>query len=277
MKKLILLFFAIASFGASAQTAKRTPSNIGYLEYLPDKPTNRVIIYLHGSGAGGTGSAADLKKVEGQGLPWCMVDHYTGSTKTWTGLDIPFIVLAPQQAANKNGYVGNPGLCVKFIQELIPIYGATDIFITGFSMGADGAWYTVAKDSTGTVRGIVPVAPANTDYKIGKAVGQKGIPVRVFWGANDNYYKSGTIIPHYQAPNGYKAGGGIDINVTVYPVGGHDAATWRQAYGDLTLYAWMSSLCQSLPVPEEPGIYIDGKFAGADSVNFCNSLITIKK
>lgn len=262
MKTLILI---LLSFSCLAQTAKRTPSGIGYLEYLPDKPSTAVVIYLHGSGSGGTGSASDLNKIKGQGLPWCLQN----------GLKIPFIALAPQQSASKNGYVGNPGLCVKFIQEVILLYKATDIFITGFSMGGDGSWYTAAKDSTFVVRGIVPVAPANTDYKIGKAVGVKGLPVRVFWGKNDSYYKSLKIIPHYQAPNGYKAGGGEDINVRVFEVGGHDSATWKQVYQDPELYVWMASLCQSIPVPLEPGIYIDGVLMGSDSVEFCNSLITV--
>jgi len=234
---LLAGFVLLIPFPSTAQTARRTKSGIGYLEYLPAKPTGKVIVYLHGSGLGGSGSSTDLQKLKEQGLVW-QLEH---------GLKIPFIVLAPQQAATKNGFRGSPGLAVTFIKEISKQYKTTDIILTGFSMGADGSYYTAARDNSHLIRAIVPIAPANTDYRIGDAVGKKNIPVRVYWGQADPYYVDQKIIPHYQAVNGYRNAGGLDLVEEVIPGGGHDETTWSKVYGDKKMYDWLDSLCQKKP------------------------------
>lgn len=238
MRKILLVAFLVLTFSVSAQVgvAKRTTAGRGYLEYLADQKTSRAIIYLHGSGETGDGSTSGLQKVRVHGLCWYLEQ----------GAKIPFHVFAPQQSAGKYGY--NDGMVLQFMNDIRKQYGITDFILTGFSMGADGSYWTAAKDTTGLIRAIIPVAPTNTDYKTALSVGKKNIPVRVFWGANDSWKNGGRTIIYTQAPKGYQDGGGRDLQQVIFPTGGHDAGTWKQVYGNLDI-KWLQSLC----IPEKSG------------------------
>ena len=76
--KLMPFFIAMVCFFHSAQsqqTARMTPNNTGYLEYLPSdystNPTKKypLLIFLHGSNETGNGSPVDLEKVKTNGPP----------------------------------------------------------------------------------------------------------------------------------------------------------------------------------------------------------------
>jgi len=288
MKNVFLLSFVlIAGFAfGQAGVAKKTSSGRGYLEYLPDdydpEKTYHCIISLHSSGKGGTGSPSDLNKLRTECLPYYLEGNEGG-------LELPYIVLAPQQSASKNGYQGqngSRGLVIPFIEEVRQVYHIDKIILTGFSMGGDGALWTGGSSDNinNDIYAAIAVAPANTNFNTGKACGTRKIPVKIFWGPSDSYYTSNTIIAHAQVVNGYLKAY-YDIQKVVLASGTHSKSTWEKVYkadannlNGQSIYDWIESILPPGP-PEEPdpGIYINGQFVGtlADTVNFCNATVNI--
>src|SRR5688572_26526163 len=95
-----LLFLAGITHTQAQQVPKMAPSGRGYLEYLPPGYSTSTelypcIIFLHGSGERGSGSATDLAKVTGNGPPKHIKNGHT-MCFTVNGKTECFIVLSPQ-------------------------------------------------------------------------------------------------------------------------------------------------------------------------------------
>src|SRR4051794_15740152 len=99
----LALLNSLLVFAQDPQKPMMSPSGVGYLEYLPagystSSSLYPAIIFLHGSGERGTGTATDLAKVTNQGIPKLIKN---GSTMCFTvsGKTECFIVLSPQTNA----------------------------------------------------------------------------------------------------------------------------------------------------------------------------------
>jgi predicted peptidase len=151
----------------------------GYMESLPvasgQLPT---IIFLHGSGERGSGSATDLDKILKAGLP-----------KTMNGKPLviggqPFIVLCPQ--TNKWDWKNDGIVFAKWALENYPQIDPTRVYLTGLSMGGEGVWFTAAhaSNSPNIFAAIAPVC-GRANRNEGTIVGTRKIPVWAFHGHAD--------------------------------------------------------------------------------------------
>lgn len=214
---------------------------LGYLEYLPpgygEGAPRPLLIFLHGGGEAGNGSAAMLTLVAKLGIPQLI------AAEEWPE-DHPFVVLSPQY-----GLEPAAGPCdvatdvARFLDFAIDNYqvDSARVYLTGISCGAIGVWDYLAVHGDEVVAAAVPIS-GHAEWAL-ESVGCKPldeVSVWAFHGALDE------IVPaiHIQRPmdeiRACDESGAIEMELTVYPDADHDA--WSRTY-DLSaghdIYAWM--------------------------------------
>ncbi|HZY78429.1 MAG TPA: alpha/beta fold hydrolase [Cyclobacteriaceae bacterium] len=195
--------------------------NLQYLAYKPATPPSGklpVIIYLHDNVA--VGSNPDWMK--GKGLPLLMEN----------GKNIPALVVAPQ-LPDKMGMNWSPAFVDEFVNDVVSKYSVDQdrIYLTGFSMGANGAWeYACAHPDR--VAAVVPIGGWGDPKKV---CNMKSVATWVFHGANDEI-----VIP--QASKNMvqmlKACGG-DVRMTELADVKHEASGAAYAYEGV--FEWILS------------------------------------
>jgi poly(3-hydroxybutyrate) depolymerase len=128
----------------TARLKESTAAPNSYLEYLPpgyDGSTPvPLLVFWHGIGEDGDGSATDLPKVTAWGPPKLIANDKWDAAR-------PFIVLSPQYTAT-NGNIGAGGGCPSsktvndFFAYAVQHYPIDPkrIYLTGLSCGAIGSW-----------------------------------------------------------------------------------------------------------------------------------------
>jgi len=205
--------------------------NLQYLAYKPVTPVSGklpVIVYLHDNVA--VGSNPDWMK--GKGLPLLLEK----------GKSIPALVVAPQ-LPDKMGMSWSPAFVDEFVNDAVSRYSvdADRIYVTGFSMGANGAWeYACAHPDR--VAAIVPIGGWGDPKKV---CNMKNVATWVFHGANDEI-----VIP--QASRNMvqtlKSCGG-DVRMTELANVKHEASEATYAYEGL--FEWI--LSQNKSMSRKPG------------------------
>jgi predicted peptidase len=214
---------------------------LGYLEYLPpgygEGAPRPLLIFLHGGGEAGDGSAAALILVAKLGIPQLI------AAEEWPD-DHPFVVLSPQY-----GLEAAAGPCdvasevASFLDFAIGNYqvDADRVYLTGISCGAIGVWDYLAAHGDEVVAATVPIS-GHAEWALESAGCEPlgDVPVWAFHGVLDE------IVPtiHIQGPmdkiRACDESGPIEMKLTVYPDADHDA--WSRTY-DLSaghdIYAWM--------------------------------------
>jgi len=191
-----------------------------YLTYLPKgfkEEINKswpLILFLHGVAERGN----NVEIVRRNGLPKALEE----------GLSIPFVVIAPQCAA-EGGW--QPSEVIKVLDDAIEKYplDLNRIYLTGLSMGGFGTWKT-ANDYNDIFAAIVPICGGGFIYDAAKI---KHIPTWVFHGALDE------VVPLSKSQDMVNAlrNLGADVLFTVYPQAKHDS--WTETYSNLELYSWL--------------------------------------
>jgi predicted peptidase len=190
-----------------------------YILHLPEgydkKESYPLIVFLHG--AGERGNDTTLLKV---GLP-----------KLLKGAkDYPCIFVAPQCPVD-SWWTRELDTLSAFLKEFL---GRDDVdrkqvYLTGLSMGGDGAWRLAALHPT-WFAAVVPICGRD---KVNSATKLKRIPVWAFHGAKDD------IVPVRESRKivkGINALGG-KAKLTIYPDTDHNA--WDSAYSTKELYPWL--------------------------------------
>ena len=234
MKKLlILLLFPLSLF---AQTVTYVPAlsdpvskstRLGHAAVLPaaySDTTRRwpTIIFLHGSGERGAGTIAELSKTIKNGPAKYLKDGR-------------FLILCPQTNLwSWRGKTQNDAN--EFVKWALKTYriDPSRVYITGLSMGGEGAWFAMADDG-GLYAAGAPVC-GRASRTEGASVAADKIYVWAFHGSAD------TSIPleaHWNAIAGMRSVNKGMIDVTVYPRVGHNC--WDKAYSDMSLYSWFLS------------------------------------
>lgn len=250
---LVLLFlalFADCSFGQLVQTPRMTPQGVGYLEYLPpDYATNTsrtypVLIFLHGLGEMGNGSAADLEKVKANGPPKLIKN---GSTMCFNvnGTDECFIVISPQLSPSVGGWW--PSLLQSFFNEILTgsknyRIDKTRVYLTGLSLGGEGVYMGIGQ--TTDVFAAAAVV-AGFDNVSGCTISARKIPVWGFHGTSDATIPYATGLAQFNAiANCTSPAPAAELKWTSYPNVGHNA--WDKAYttdhsvqSPLNVYEWL--------------------------------------
>jgi predicted peptidase len=190
-----------------------------YILHLPKnyikKETYPLIVFLHG--AGERGDNTKLMKV---GLP----------TLLQAARAYPFILIAPQCPVDSWWTRELNGLSV-FIKSFVNNYPIDKkrIYLTGLSMGGDGAWRLAALHPE-WFAALAPICGRDKTNAVDKL---KTIPTWAFHGKQDD------IVPVNESRKivrGINALGG-DAKLTVYPDADHNA--WDRAYKTPELYQWL--------------------------------------
>ncbi|WP_456823605.1 carboxylesterase family protein [Cellulomonas sp. P5_E12] len=247
-----------------------TGSASGYMEYLPPDyaaPTKSpLLVFLHGYGESGDGSADQLPLLEGTAIPRFIANDGWAASQ-------PFVVLAPQHAPDDGDDVFSScdGLfqgasCVMAIQHelgnvpehspcmtpqevdafLTYAIAAYDVdpsrvYLTGLSCGAYGVWSYLETHGNETVAAAVPIAGDGRPMwgSVGCALGK--VPLWAFAGdADDTVNPAGSIEP--VANINTCPPPAVPAQVTIYPGADHDS--WTQTYtigAANDIYSWMLS------------------------------------
>ena len=165
---IIFLLLSAATFG-QVQTAKyvsMTPLSKAYYEYLPQgySPTGSkkvpLMIFFHGSGEVGDGSAAQLPRVLKHGPPKLINQDVFPNSFSVNGKSFSFVILSPQ-------FTDWPGdrEVDDIINYAIAHYNVdtTRIYLTGLSMGGGAVWEYAGNDINHGKRiaAMVPIAGAS--------------------------------------------------------------------------------------------------------------------
>jgi predicted peptidase len=175
----------------TARPAGTTDAALGYFEYLPpdydDDESSPLLVFLHGYGASGDGSAAGLFGM----LHWGDIPDLIW-TDRWPSKR-PFVMLAPQHAflqdeaqyvscdgvahygswgscimrlQHERGHPDNDSICFtpnevhEFLSYALASYDVDPdrVYLTGLSCGAYGAWEYVAEYGGSQIAAMVPIA-----------------------------------------------------------------------------------------------------------------------
>jgi predicted peptidase len=248
-----------------------TASPMGYAEYLPPSygqtGLSPLLVFLHGSGEGGDGSAEQLQALARAAIPGYIAHD------AWPD-DRPFVVLAPQHvvSGDLSAYsvcdgvefgascaltvqhnLGNPtpgSVCVtpqevhEFIAYAVATYAVDPnrVYLTGLSCGGYGVWEYLSQHLGGQVAAAVPVSGEGRPAWQTAGCTLGAVPLWAFHGGADPVVDpAGSIeaITQLQACSSPTA---RDARLAVYPDAYHDSAMWAQAYAVGTehdIYTWM--------------------------------------
>ncbi|CAM4053249.1 hypothetical protein G4177_13960 [Corallococcus sp. ZKHCc1 1396] len=235
----LVVFSAQGAFAAQGEILARPYGTVpgmslGYWEYLPlgydDAPTEAfpLVVFLHGTGEAGNGSATALEKVMNLNAPPRLIRN---------GRDFPFILIAPQRF--------NAFISVAEIDALIESakvkyrVDASRIYLTGISAGAFQTWAYAAVHYN-KLAAIVPIAGNGTSLNLCPAAAA-GLPVWAFHGTADGQVSPwGSINPVNQMNNTCSPAANPAAQLTQYPGVGHDS--WGRTFDGSAghdVYAWM--------------------------------------
>ncbi|MCL5019661.1 MAG: alpha/beta fold hydrolase [Patescibacteria group bacterium] len=194
--------------------------NRKYLLFLPEnygKEEKRwpLILYLHGASVRGD----NINRIKKYGLPW----------KVEQEKDFPFIVVSPQCPRGK--FWMDTDALITLLNEVKSEYNVDPdrIYVTGVSMGGQGAWYLAAQYPDRFAAVATMCGRADPDW----ATSLKDIPVWVFHGEKD---RKCPIRYSENMVNALEAIGGM-VKFTVYPKAGHNIVT--ETYNNNELYEWL--------------------------------------
>lgn len=222
-------FASVTSFAQDPQKARMTPFGRGFLEYLPSGYSSSTtkypaIIFLHGSGERGTGSASDLAKVKRQGPPKHIANgHKMGFTVN--GKTEYFIVLSPQ--TNEWNWKYD---VVPFVEWALQNYKIDPerVYVTGLSMGGEGTWFTAGlDDNSPNLFAAIAVMAGRGSLALGSTVASRHLNVWAFHGdADTSLGIGGGLLPITGMLN---VGANPAPIWTVYAGVGHSGC-WDRAY-----------------------------------------------
>lgn len=252
---IFLVFFLCQSVSLLSQAQTQKPVTVkihenlgGYLESLPvgyeNNPQKKypIIIFFHGIGEVGNGSAASLEKVAANGIPKLIKQGKFPTSFRSGGEDFSFIVISPQyvKAAGNEVYVG------ELIKHCLQKYRVDEerIYLTGLSMGG-GVTYgyasssRVAADQLAAALFVCPAASvSNTRSKL---LADAKLPVWSTHSRGDAVVKSSISV---NLVNGINANNPSPKAIlTIFESNSHDA--WSKTYdinykeNGLNVYEWM--------------------------------------
>jgi poly(3-hydroxybutyrate) depolymerase len=246
-----------------------TESPLGYTEYLPpsyQEGNSPLLVFLHGNGESGNGSATHLSRLAWMGIPMEI-------TRDRWPAERPFVVLAPQHddTAAQADYStcekvetyfgscwairqhelghptpGSPCFTPNEIHDFITFAVSTydidpnRVYLTGISCGAFGAWEYISEYGNEQVAAVVPIAGEGRPAWGVAGCDLGKVSIWAFHGlADDTANPEGSVNPigHLQdCPTPPRR----EALLTTYPDTGHDS--WTDTYkvdADDDIYMWL--------------------------------------
>ncbi len=240
------LLILLVNANAQVQTPRYTSATAnsgGYYEYLPSgynasSQSYPLIVFVHGIGELGSGSAADLPKLLNcwNALPRLIANGQFPASFNVGGQQQGFLVLSPQFKAWPSASDIN-----NVINYAVQNYRVNQnrIYVTGLSMGGGATWDFAAAYPT-RAAAVVPICGATwPDLTKARAIAAAKLPV---WATHNE--SDPTVTSSYTkdwVSNIVNNGG--NAKKTIYPTSGHDA--WTKTYdpsyreNNLNIYEWM--------------------------------------
>jgi predicted peptidase len=196
---------------------------LGYLEYLPpgyeDGEPRPLLVFLHGVGENGDGSARTLRRLVKLGIPM-LIDK-----DRWPE-ERPFIVLAPQHEDAPNTTCPDSREVDSFLDFALDYYDVDQerVYLTGLSCGAIGAWDYLAVHTDERVAAAVLVAGDATSAAVTAGCKLGRVPVWAFHGARDRLVPVDRAVAPLEGLRSCTQPRPVDVRVTVYPRAGHDVS-----------------------------------------------------
>jgi predicted esterase len=220
----------------TARPLGSTAAASGFWEYLPpgygDGTARPLLVFLHGIGENGSGSAGDLEAVLAHGPPQLIAAHQ------WPGAR-PFVVLSPQHSGD-----GCPGSTEvhDFFAFAMSAYAVDPhrIYLTGLSCGAVGSASYLGQYGAQVV--VAAVLIAGQASAIWDGQGCALLSKMGLWALHGDADDTVSIDDDNAAMPKFLAcpQPRLDVRYTVYPGVGHDS--WSQTY-DLSagndIYSWL--------------------------------------
>ncbi|HEX8041714.1 MAG TPA: prolyl oligopeptidase family serine peptidase [Chryseosolibacter sp.] len=236
----LVLAGSVLSFRSGAQqTAKITPSNVAYLEYLPDGYRNNsnlypVVISLHGIKERGTTSTdpamllSSVLTVANVGLP-----KYVKN-----GAKYPFILISPQL---KTSYGSWPAAYVLDVINYVKKTLRVDprrIYITGLSLGGYGVWTTIGAYPE-VFAAAVPICSGGNALSKACAIAAENVAVWAFHGDADAVVSYTVTTKMVNAINACTPKPNPLAKATLFAGLGH--SIWDKVYNQTNALDWMLS------------------------------------
>lgn len=232
---LIIVFSGVSAY--AQQTAKITPSGIGYLEYLPkgysgNKNNYPVLISLHGiSERGTTSKDANTVKASVQKVANVGMAKYIKQ-----GAQYSFIVISPQLKSSYGTWPANYVMdVVNHVKKTLRI-DESRIYITGLSLGGFGVWTTISEYPE-VFAAAVPVCSGGNSPSKACGIASKKVPIWAFHGDKDNVVSANVTIRMVNAVNGCNPKPSPLAKTTIFPGMGH--SIWDRVYKETNALNWM--------------------------------------
>ena len=237
----------MSAVAIAQQTAKITPSNIAYLEYLPQGYSNNsnlypVVISLHGIKEKGTTSTdpaalkSSAQKVANVGLP-----KYVKY-----GAQYKFILISPQL---KTSYGTWPAAYVLDVINHVKRTLRVDpkrIYITGLSLGGFGVWTTLGAYPE-VFAGALPICPGGNALSKACAVAAQNVPVWGFHGDKDYVVSYTVTTKMVNAINACTPKPSPLAKTTLFAGMGH--IIWDKVYNQTNALDWMLGFTNGSALP----------------------------
>ena len=270
-------FFGAQKLGAQTMVQTAVPSTYvnslinGYYEALPSdynsNPTKKypLLVFLHGMGEIGNGSASALPMVLRNGPPKLIKEGKFPTAINVNGQSHSFIVISPQM----NGTAFNPTLIQSLMDYITNRYRVdlSRIYLTGLSMGGGMTWDYCGSTPGGTkMAAIVNICGNKPAYDgmVG-GVAKANLPVWAFHNSGDPTCPVSYTTEWIRKLNAYVPAMNPQARGTIFNASGHDA--WTKAYdpnykeNNMNVYQWMLQYTRggSTPANQVPVVN-----AGAD-------------
>jgi poly(3-hydroxybutyrate) depolymerase len=263
-----LIGISTSSQRYSLHPAGSTGSPLGYAAYTPPsygQGLSPLLVFVHGAGESGDGSADALARLALQAIPRYIANDGWPDSR-------PFVVLAPQHddTAQESDYehcfdvafpascflttqheLGNPtpgSPCATpdevrdFIAYAVNAYNVDParVYLTGLSCGGYGTWEYLATYGDAQVAAAVPIAGEGRPAWQTAGCGLATVPIWAFHGALDEEVDpNGSIVPVTSLRNECGAAD-EQAGLTVYPDRDHDSWNITYALGaPVDIYTWL--------------------------------------
>ncbi|MBT1703702.1 PKD domain-containing protein [Chryseosolibacter indicus] len=219
------------------QTAKITPSGIGYLEYVPkgynsNKNKYPVLISLHGiSERGTTSKDANAIKSSVQKVANVGMAKYIKQ-----GAQYSFIVISPQLKSSYGTWPASYVMdVVNHVKKTLRI-DESRIYITGLSLGGFGVWTTISAHPD-VFAAAIPVCSGGNSPSKACGIASEKLPIWAFHGDRDNVVSANVTIRMVNAVNGCNPKPSPLAKTTIFPGMGH--SIWDRVYKETNALNWM--------------------------------------
>jgi predicted peptidase len=232
------------SYTVKAYHQDITINSGGYYEALPPSYANDtarfpLLIFLHGGGELGDGSATQLDLVMKHSVAKRIFEKTLPASFTSGGKEYSFIYVIPQfrqwPLASDVNDVLNYALNKYRVDS-------SRIYISGLSMGGGVTWEFAGTNNGKMLAAIVPMCGASwADSVVAKNIAANAVPA---WAFHNNDDQVVTVNSTWRYANIINAENPpVPVRVTIWPTGGHDSwtkasdPTYRE--NGMNMYEWM--------------------------------------